>query len=400
MSTSVKFFHSGMTGAPTVLVGHSSGQAGEWRQVFTACLVNGFNERSVTSISVASEVATVTTSTAHGYVNQQVLLISGATPAGLNGEKRATVISDTTFQFAAVGVPDGNATGTMLVRVAPAGWDEMYTDSLRKSVYRSKDPSCPFYFWLQSDARSSNFAYNVRVHGFESMTGLDVGEGRFPSVAQGDNIIAYFAHNITSGPDSWFIVSDGRTVYVRGGGHVYSSESGFLYGFGRFKSFKAADGFNAFVSGANTPAVSSFSEARGLSKMVLGGDAASQWIPRPYNNIGSAAAVTRVVESYLTTSAMSGGAAQTVTGPLYPNPINNGLVLSRTVLAEPSFGLRGVLPGFYNVLHNAHASFTSGTLIDGQGDLTGRKLMALRGNTNNAGTNTSLNFIDITGPWE
>ena len=65
------------------------------------------------AITVADEVATVTRA-AHGLRVEDSLTVSGATPAGLNGNKTvASVIDVDNFTYDATGVIDGAATGTI-----------------------------------------------------------------------------------------------------------------------------------------------------------------------------------------------------------------------------------------------------------------------------------------------
>jgi hypothetical protein len=79
--TSVKFFHSGMAGAPTL-----NGTAGSLVSVLTACLVNGFAVSAVASLVVADEIATVTMAGSHPAEVGSVVAVSGASPGGLNGK--------------------------------------------------------------------------------------------------------------------------------------------------------------------------------------------------------------------------------------------------------------------------------------------------------------------------
>ena len=123
--TSVKFFSYLHSGAPTL-----NGVAGSLIDVLDACLVNGFGAVTVSTLSVASEVATVTVSTGHdlemvGVNTGPVISVSGATPASLNDEWRIdTVPSATQFTFRCPGRSDGSATGTISVKRAPAGWEK------------------------------------------------------------------------------------------------------------------------------------------------------------------------------------------------------------------------------------------------------------------------------------
>ena len=79
----VKYFHSGMTGAPQI-----SNNWGDLVTMLDACLVNGFNSKSVTSLTVTDGVATATAS-AHGYTSGKKVAMSGAATSALNGVKKS-----------------------------------------------------------------------------------------------------------------------------------------------------------------------------------------------------------------------------------------------------------------------------------------------------------------------
>jgi hypothetical protein len=70
---------------------------------------------SVASITRSSTTATVTTSTAHGYVTGQKVVISGATQTDYNGAFTVTVTNATVFTYTVANSPATPATGTILV---------------------------------------------------------------------------------------------------------------------------------------------------------------------------------------------------------------------------------------------------------------------------------------------
>jgi hypothetical protein len=132
MSNKVKYFSSVYhTGMPTWV----PDTAGSVLAVLQACLVDGFNTQTITSITRTGQVATVTTSVAHNYVPGQTLLLSATGEALYNGEKTIdSVPSTTTYTFAVTGSPGTVATGSC--KVAPLGWVREFTDT-NKAVYRS-----------------------------------------------------------------------------------------------------------------------------------------------------------------------------------------------------------------------------------------------------------------------
>ena len=130
------YFDSLETGAPTL-----NNAAGSQLEVLRACLINGFNPRSVTSIVVASGVATATSAT-HGYGDTygKLVLVEGAPAAGLNGRKQPLSVSTNTFTYAAPGVSDGTYTGVITAKRAPLGWIEAFTGT-NKAIFERTDPA-------------------------------------------------------------------------------------------------------------------------------------------------------------------------------------------------------------------------------------------------------------------
>src|SRR5574343_16373 len=126
----VCWFDSDMAGAPAM-----ARSAGALITVLDDCLINGFNSQTLTSLVVSGGVATAT-KTSHGFWDHTVVLISGATPADLNGKKRITLVDANSFTFEAVGIANGTATGTILAKMAPAGWTK--TTLATNDVYYTK----------------------------------------------------------------------------------------------------------------------------------------------------------------------------------------------------------------------------------------------------------------------
>jgi hypothetical protein len=113
------YFDGNETGAPSL-----NNVAGSVIEVLRACAVNGFNPRTVTSIDVASGVATATAAS-HGYSAAfgKLILIEGAPEALLNGRHQPLSVTTNTFTFDATGVADGTYTGTISAKRAPLGWE-------------------------------------------------------------------------------------------------------------------------------------------------------------------------------------------------------------------------------------------------------------------------------------
>jgi hypothetical protein len=393
MSTSVKYFHSAMADAPVL-----NGVAGSLIGVLDACLVNGFGVRTVNSLVVASGVATATVSAGHGNEVAAVVLVSGATPAGLNGPKRVVSATSTTFTFATTEA-DGAATGTISAKLAPAGWEKPFAGT-NLAAYRSPNVEGTRCFLFVNDAT----AQNARVRGYEAMSDINTGVNPFPTDAQVSGGLWWPNASTTAATArTWVVVADDRAFYVWVNTSVSSFwGEGFLYGFGDFNSFKSGDAYSCWISGPTSNlAANGSASGNTLSYCDLAGDNAALgcYAARSFTALGSSMPMSRKAESYNTADAYSGNTASVA----YPNGSDNSLLLSRTLITEASpINLRGAYPGLLFVPQALGAgTFGTRSKVDGQGGYAGRKLVALNNTGATASTTVgqATSFIDMTGPW-
>lgn len=138
ISNKVTWMHSGQAGAPQA--NGLSSSNGQLLQILDAALINGFNQQTVMSTTIASDAITLTFGSSHGYVERQAITISGANDANLNGEHIITAVgSSNELSIKNKGVTV--STGTITTKVAPLGWQSIFgsTDPLKRA-YRSKNP--------------------------------------------------------------------------------------------------------------------------------------------------------------------------------------------------------------------------------------------------------------------
>lgn len=399
--SAVKYFHAQQAGSPTL-----TGIQGSLISVLDACLVNGFGLKSVESIVVAGNIATVMVSTGHAMEPDILALIEGATPSSLNGEKRVLSSTATTFTFAAAGISDQTASGTITTKVAPLGWEKVFS-ATHKAVYRPSSVEGTRMFLRVDETVDGREA---RVRGFEHMTDVDTGVGAFPTTDQLVTGALWPKASVANANQrDWTIIGDHRTLYL----HLncvdsVSSSTGFrlsgsVWTFGDFKSFKAADPYACLLQGATSTGQYGSGSGQDQSVEFVRTDNngnPGQVVPRNYTGVSGASQVIRHAESLMSgNGAVSGSGAYYV----YPNGPDNGLLLVGTQLIEYLSGnahLRGRTRGVYRVPQNCHASFAQRTKIDGTGDLTGRKLLAIKCGSPNSASSQAVLFFDITGPWE
>ena len=383
MTTSVKYFHSGMTGAPVM-----SGTIGAMLAVLDACLVDGFALKTVDSLVVSGGVATGTVSTGHSGEVDVVVTIAGAAPAGLNGEKRLTAIAGTTFAFDATGIADQTATGVITVKIAPAGWSKPFAAG-NVSTYKPTDPAATGGVLRVDDSGTTD----ARVVAYESMSDINTGVGPFPTTAQQSGG-TFWAKATSAGATArpWVLVADTRAFYLYV--NFGASTAHFTMGFGDFVSNKPADAYACLVSGKTTSAALAAGQFTEDLALASNANSSAMWAMRGVTGVGSSMALGRgsLLPVATNNGAYSGGGS-TYMG--YPNPADNGLYVSPLVIPEfgGTFCYRGQLAGpWYSVQNVGAATFQTRDKVTGVTGLPGRKLLAV---VNQAGPL----FFDITGPW-
>lgn len=397
-NTSVKFFHSGMAGAPSL-----TGTAGAFIAMLDACLKDGFGSQTATSVVVSAGIATLTVPSTHPFDVHTVALVDGATPSGLNGEKRVLSSAANTITFDATGIADGTATGTITVKLAPAGWTKPFSGT-NLAAYRVNGGTGAY---LRVDDTA---AQNATVRAYETMSDVSTGTGPCPTVAQASLVYWCKANAAGGASRPWIIVADDKTLWIKVCTVPSGNQNnGIVYGAGDFASRKSGDAhnfvlFGTLVDNSTGSTIGGATQYYGLAHTDYYGTY-SGWVLRPVTGVGGAATVAKVSEAHagpvyngtLTPGSYESG----VSAYTYPNPADNSLLLARYLVNEVNT-VRGVIRGpLYCPQFLPNTGFTSLTLVDGQGALVGRKLMCVNGNTPSTSTyDNRIVFFDITGPWD
>lgn len=390
VNTTVKHFTSAMAGAPVL-----NGTAGSLIALLDAVLVNGFGTKSVTSLVVAGGIATMTfAGGASAALQDSVILVSGATPANLNGEQKVLSANSTTVTFATAET-DQTATGTISFKLAGAGWTKPYSGT-NLAAYKIVDPTGTGCL-LRVDDTSTTHA---RVIGYETMSDVNTGTGPFPTAAQQSGG-GYWLKSATAiaGAVNWIVCADARMfmIFIAPASNANATHiGGVTRGFGDFQHFRTAgDAYACFLSYQLTNAVTSSATENTLDR---GG---TQVTARQYSGLGSA--VLGSLYGYISTAAGSLSGADTFLG-VFPTVVDGGLRLTKRFFADSTV-LRGELPGLYSVPQSElSATFAWGDRTPGDGPLAGRRLIALTPTNTTPGTTPSVtsvgvSFVDITGPW-
>ena len=358
-----KIFSSTQAGSPVL-----NGVAGSLISLLDAVLVTGFGTTNVTSITVLNGIATVVFPASHAFAIDTVALVAGATPVLLNGEKRVLSRTSTGMTYATT-APNGVATGTITARVAPAGWEKLFT-AANKACYRSLSPESTKMILRVDDTGTTS----ARVTGYESMTDVDTGTGLFPSIPQ------------IAAPGLWWSKSSGADTSARKW-DMYADHMGFYYFpqnslsalkqgnyFGDILSNKSNDPY-ACVLRAFTGDASGSVNARTDELVyhdggiVMGG----LYMARASHSLGGSDRVFSCL------TVISGVPINNFIGAIgfpFPSPVDNGLHLYRLQIHNPTHGVRGYFPGIQGSNQLVNAAFNDNDVVLGTGSMVGTKVLA------------------------
>lgn len=422
MSTAVKYLRSSMTGAPVL-----ANNWGDLVALLDACLVNGFNLKTVTSITRSGTTATVTVSSGHGFEDDQVVLIEGAAQAEYNGEKRITVTGANTFTFEVTGSPATPATGTITAKTAPLGWVKAFFGT-HKAAYRSANPASPQHLLRVDNSLRRGYTTSwakfacVAIVEAGGMTDIDTITGQqapFDASAPNRNWVVsggntgwhkwyHAVSNIGSesngdggsGAREWIVIGDDRLFYLLV--RFFANQTSYgraLYAFGDIESFRPADGWHTLLVADDTP-TGSFSNPNrrngfGFARKL---DFDGKCLLRPHTQLGSyircAPSTLQVGTTAQEISGSSFGALAFPHGPDY-----NLWLLPVYLREETPIAFRGFAPGCFWVPHDRPYSDLS--VVNNVVGLSGRRVLLPRLTNEFVSpiVDSSCLGFDITGPW-
>lgn len=388
--TSVKYLHSRMPGAPVL-----SGTVGSLIAVLDACLVNGFAVSAVSGLVVASSVATATIAAGHSAEVGSVITVSGAAPAGLNGEKKVLAVNPakTTLTFDATGISDQTATGTISLKLSAAGWTKAFSGT-NLAAYQSNHLEATDCL-LRVDDTAAQVA---RCVGYQSMTGISVGSGPFPATSQRSGGVYWPKSNAADATARrWSVFADARTVYLLLGYHGTVGASGAVVAFGDLDPQKSGDAWSCVLSGyASDLTAQSPGDANDLPTVRAATTGDELYLARAYHATGGSVRAAKWADTmgYFTANMPSGAGISP-----FPNAPDGGLYIGpERVIEQTLRNLRGILPGIYCSPQSIGFGWIAGPQpIDGVANLPGRTVIAHPyGGT---GSLSGFVFFDMTGPW-
>lgn len=392
------FYSYNDTGAPTL-----NNAAGSLISVLDACLVSGFNSRTVTNLAVAANVCTATTNVAHGYTVGQRVIVAGAANPILNGDKTIlTVPTPTTFTYAAV-TPDANeAPGAGSVKRTPLGWLKEFTDT-NKAVYKMTDNAAYGIRLRVEDTAAIPTA--ARVIGVEAPTSIDLYADAFPTQAQlaGGGYWSKGAN--TAAAKVWHLIGDERFFYLlveNSANQAFNPLDPIFYGgaFGDITSYKVGEGYGTILIASDTGGSSGGFPV--VLKDSLGGTPSTsnnaRYIARQHTGVLKSIRIGMVgVGSGGGSTYMSASGA-----PFYPSPVDNGLIFAEPVfvsetLAGANHPIRGTMPGLLEILARYTDLMTTPTIVTAT-DGSGLKALVLRGVAATNGGNGAI-ALKMSSAW-
>jgi hypothetical protein len=395
MSIPVKLFRSSDANAPTL-----NGTAGSLIAVLDACLVNGYNLKSVQGITRVGQVATVTFATAHGFAADGLTVVrqAGFDQAEYNGDFRISNVLANSYDITVTGTPSTPGTGTATAKVAPVDWVKAFSGT-NKAAYRSNAADATRLFLRVNDANPNDDSNrSALMLGYETMSDVDTGASPFPTAAQMANGI-YF--NKSSQGDSsarnWYLIADDRELLLFYGTYAIFPNVYRIFHFGDFASELASDPYGCLIFGDIGVGYNGDTNV-GHSYYVYNTYANAEtghYLARNYTQIGTAFNCCKFAPNPRGVSDAFGYNTFNMT---YPAAGNNQIYEVPVYVGENQSNqpVRGQMKCWYAPLHVRPLGH--GNTLSNISGLPGRTLLAI---SNSVSSDPSVGevHVDITGPW-
>jgi hypothetical protein len=389
-ATQVMLLRSPDTGAPVL-----SGTAGALIAVLDACLVNGYNSKTVT-ITRTGSTATATCATAHGYAADGLTKInhSGAAQTEYNGNFQITNVTTLTYDFTVTGTPATPATGAITAKVAPLGWDKPYSGT-NKAAYRSPESaSTRLYLRVRDDNPHADTNKTASLYGYETMTTVDAGTGLFPTAAQlTTGIWLNKSATSDSTPHAWYMIGDGFEFHFFNEHPINTTGVYRHFHFGDPKSEAPTDPYGCLIFGDFGDATTAGGAETNQETFMLPLTLTSQqghYMARTYLQTGISSGVAKLGNYQLGGSLFGGNDAYLH----YPTPNSNSLTISPILVIDYPV-IRAQLKGIYQPLH--YHPLGHGVVVPAAKSPVSRRLFSIA--TAYSGQNPGETHIDIDGPW-
>lgn len=396
MSNTVVYYDSAETGAPTL-----NNTAGSLDAVLNACLVTGFRVLTLDSVTVAANVATATVAAGHGYGPGRIVELAGAGTGAINGRKLVTVTGASTFTFPAPGVADGTISGTITAKRAPLGWARPLSSG-NVSIYTRTDVTATAMALRVDDSGSGVAGATwARWQMVESYSDLSTFTGPTPPASVFGGGGSYVPKGIDStAAKKWVLVGDSRGFYLFTEALDYpaSSYSGVpqgMWAFGDIEPYRSGDAYACLLAAAEFSGRVGTDGLGSVTPIGASFSLQSVSLARAFNGVGASVAAS------VAGAAGNGGRRRIgSSGPAYPSPVDNGLLIQTPVLvAERNDAflhpIRGALRGVGDPLASIPGGLLHLQVLD---NVVGSDRRWLLVGFQQQGSYGHAAF-DITGPW-
>ena len=384
MSNKVKYYHSGMRGAPI-----KNGTPGSWITVLDAVLVNGFGQVNAVSANITNGMVIINLNNNESFDVDTTVLVTGASVLSVNGENTVTASGSNFISWPTI-EPDGPITGTITVKVAPLGFTKQFS-GVSLAAYKMMNPLSSGAFFRIDDTS----AYFMQIAAYENMLDINSGSNRTPALSYNSGIcVVPKSDTANTNATPWEIIGDDSGFYICTQISTYSEYAKYrciLY-FGDGIPDNSNDSFKIIVNGVGATSSYANDWAASIASAVSQSNK-TNCINRSANGLNTSISV-----KFYHMSAGGGysGSGGMVNGN-YPSITNNGLILAQYQYND-DFGRRGIMPGILSCTQYAMYHFTTRNVIDGQQQFIGKRLLAISAGSSYGGL-SGVVFFDITGPW-
>lgn len=419
MSAKVKWMHSGFAGAPVI-----TDAWGSLTDLLDACLVNGYNLKTVSALTWAAGVATATVGAGHGYVLDQIVTITGADQADYNGEFTVTAVTGTTISFALGGTPVTPATGASITcKTSALGWDIEFSGA-NKRVYRSPnvlgtrnrlrvDASLPAGY-TTTWAKFARVTQAVAMSDVDTFTNIErapydpasPNKNEVPQGSGSTGIYGWFKWYWSRGPNtemagpvavnSWAVIGDDRLFYLVMQQGQSQTIAYHVYAFGDFASYRAGSQYASILFAADAYRSAATSGAPNAELASGAHDTSGRIMIADHTGVSGNVRVGLMSLAAANAQQFSGFS----TDFAFPNGPDYSLLIAPIyVKNETGKHLAGVLPGAHWILQQSPYAHLS--VIDGVTGYPGKKFVISKAAHIGAGGDNSAAAVafDITGPW-
>lgn len=427
----VKWYTSSFENAPVV-----DSANGDLTKLLDAVLVNGFNVKSVSSITQTGGTATLTFPGTHGFFINQVVEIAGCNEAAFNGQFTVTSKATNTIQFAVDPASAASATGAAITVKTPAlGWSIPFTDGANKRCYQSTNALSNKNILRVDDGLDPNYsaAYakfakvmmieNNGMTDINTFTGAtapyrsDIPAAAYQSTGTGVNVVNgwykwYYSvqennnwnesKGTAAGAKNWWIIGDDRGFYISIEGQAGTGRT--THCFTDFTSYRAGDAYNTLLTARDWYNTAGTNGGYGggwkqdfSTNFPLSLDFTGKSLLKDYQQVGA-----NVRAGFMSLNTNN---AQTISGYQpgipWPNGPDYGLILHPVYLRQENNHVRGKIPGMMWV-HNDQP-LQQLDFITGVSGYPGRTFVNMTTSIYKGDGGTYFNVarmvFDITGPW-